>query len=50
MFSCCNREDVYDQVLNRVEELTNELTVGDPTDKVTSWDLLLTKHAFNKIT
>ncbi|MCR8855748.1 aldehyde dehydrogenase family protein, partial [Lysinibacillus fusiformis] len=34
--SACSRavivEDVYDQVVNRVEELTNALTVGDPTD------------------
>ena len=34
--SACSRavivEDVYEQVVNRVEELTNALTVGDPTD------------------
>ena len=34
--SACSRavihEDVYDQVLNRVVELTKELTVGDPAD------------------
>ena len=35
--SACSRavivEDVYDQVLNRVVELTNQLTVGDPTEQ-----------------
>ncbi|WP_042454792.1 L-glutamate gamma-semialdehyde dehydrogenase [Neobacillus dielmonensis] len=34
--SACSRavvvEDVYEQVLNRVVELTNQLTVGDPSD------------------
>ena len=37
--SACSRaiivEDVYDQVLNRVVELTNQLTVGDPADQNT---------------
>ncbi|AIM16835.1 MULTISPECIES: L-glutamate gamma-semialdehyde dehydrogenase [Neobacillus] len=51
--SACSRavivEDVYDQVLNRVVELTNELTVGDPTEQGTFMGPVIDQNAFNKI-
>jgi 1-pyrroline-5-carboxylate dehydrogenase len=51
--SACSRavivEDVYDQVLNRVVELTKELTVGDPTDQGTFMGPVNDNNAFKKI-
>jgi 1-pyrroline-5-carboxylate dehydrogenase len=51
--SACSRavvvESVYDQVLNRVVELTNELTVGDPTDQGTFMGPVNDNNAFKKI-
>lgn len=52
--SACSRavivEDVYDQVLNRVVELTNELTQGDPTDPTNFMATVIDQSAFDKIT
>lgn len=52
--SACSRvvivEDVYDTVVNRVEELTNALTVGDPTDYNNFMATVIDQAAFNKIT
>ena len=52
--SACSRavivEDVYEQVVNRVEELTNALTVGDPTDYSNFMATVIDQAAFNKIT
>ncbi|MFL6556319.1 MAG: aldehyde dehydrogenase family protein, partial [Bacillus sp. (in: firmicutes)] len=42
-------ESVYDQVLNRVVELTNELTVGDPTEQATFMGPVNDNNAFKKI-
>lgn len=51
--SACSRavilEDVYDQVLNRVVELTKELSVGDPTSQNTFMGPVIDQSAFNKI-
>ena len=51
--SACSRavivEDVYDQVLNRVVELTKELTVGDPTEQATFVGPVNDNNAFKKI-
>jgi 1-pyrroline-5-carboxylate dehydrogenase len=51
--SACSRAivvaDVYDQVLNRVVELTNELTVGDPTDQSVYTGPVIDNNAFKKI-
>lgn len=51
--SACSRtiivEDVYDQVLNRVVELTNQLTVGDPTEQGTFMGPVNDNNAFKKI-
>lgn len=51
--SACSRavvfEDVYDQVLNRVVELTNQLTVGNPEDQNTFMGPVIDQNAFNKI-
>jgi 1-pyrroline-5-carboxylate dehydrogenase len=51
--SACSRavivEDVYDQVLNRVVELTNQLTVGDPTEQATFMGPVNDNNAFKKI-
>jgi 1-pyrroline-5-carboxylate dehydrogenase len=51
--SACSRavvvEDVYDQVLNRVVELTNELLVGDPTEQATFVGPVNDNNAFKKI-
>ena len=51
--SACSRavilEDVYDQVVARVEELTKELTVGDPADKSNFTGPVIDQAAFNKI-
>lgn len=43
-------EDVYDQVLNRVIELTNELTIGDPTDLGNYMGPVIDQGAYDKIT
>lgn len=52
--SACSRaiivEDVYDQVVNRVVELTNELTVGDPTDYKNFMATVIDEAAFKKVT
>ncbi len=51
--SACSRavvvEDVYDQVLNRVVELTNQLTVGNPTDPGNFMGPVIDQNAFAKI-
>jgi len=51
--SACSRavivEDVYDQVLNRVVELTKDLKVGDPTDPSTFTGPVIDQSAYNKI-
>ena len=51
--SACSRavivEDVYDKVLNRVVELTNQLTVGDPTEQGTFMGPVNDNNAFKKI-
>jgi 1-pyrroline-5-carboxylate dehydrogenase len=51
--SACSRavivEDVYDQVLNRVVELTNQLTVGNPTEQSTFIGPVIDNNAFKKI-
>jgi 1-pyrroline-5-carboxylate dehydrogenase len=51
--SACSRavvlEDVYDQVLNRVVELTNELVVGDPAEPSTFMGPVIDQSAYNKI-
>lgn len=52
--SACSRvvivKDVYDQVVNRVEELTKELTIGDPTDPTNFMATVIDEAAFKKIT
>ncbi|MDR7075126.1 1-pyrroline-5-carboxylate dehydrogenase [Neobacillus niacini] len=51
--SACSRavivEDVYDQVLSRVVELTNELTQGDPADLGNYMATVIDQNAFDKI-
>jgi 1-pyrroline-5-carboxylate dehydrogenase len=51
--SACSRavivEDVYDQVLSRVVELTNQLTVGDPTEQGMFMGPVNDNNAFKKI-
>lgn len=51
--SACSRaivvEDVYDQVLNRVVELTNKLSVGNPEEQSTFMGPVIDQNAFNKI-
>ncbi len=51
--SACSRavvvEDVYDRVLNRVVELTNDLTVGDPIDQGNYMGPVNDHNAFKKI-
>ncbi|MFE8696730.1 L-glutamate gamma-semialdehyde dehydrogenase [Cytobacillus sp. FJAT-53684] len=51
--SACSRavivEDVYDQVLNRVVELTNELTQGDPVDPTNYMATVIDQSAYDKI-
>ncbi|WP_042357546.1 L-glutamate gamma-semialdehyde dehydrogenase [Bacillus rubiinfantis] len=51
--SACSRavvvEDVYDQVLNRVVELTKELKVDDPTDQTTFMGPVNDNSAWKKI-
>ncbi|HWI50256.1 MAG TPA: L-glutamate gamma-semialdehyde dehydrogenase [Rummeliibacillus sp.] len=52
--SACSRsvivEDVYDQVVNRVVELTNELTIGDPADYNNFMATVIDEAAFKKVT
>lgn len=52
--SACSRaiivEDVYDKVVERVVELTNELTVGDPTDYQNFMATVIDEKAFQKVT
>ncbi|MFJ7746896.1 L-glutamate gamma-semialdehyde dehydrogenase [Peribacillus sp. NPDC097295] len=52
--SACSRaiivEDVYDSVLDRVVELTKELTVGDPTDHNNFMATVIDENAFKKVT
>ena len=51
--SACSRvvvvEDVYDQVLNRIVKLTNELTQGDPADYNNYMATVIDQNAFDKI-
>ncbi|MGJ7919304.1 L-glutamate gamma-semialdehyde dehydrogenase [Neobacillus sp. LXY-4] len=51
--SACSRavvvEDVYEQVLDRVVELTNQLTVGNPEEQGTFMGPVIDQSAFNKI-
>jgi len=51
--SACSRaiivEDVYDQVLNRVVELTRQLHVGDPAEQATFMGPVIDQNAYNKI-
>lgn len=51
--SACSRavihEDVYDQVVARIEELTKELTYGDPTDNSNFTGPVVDQAAFDKI-
>jgi 1-pyrroline-5-carboxylate dehydrogenase len=51
--SACSRavivEDVYDQVLNRVIELTKEKKVGNPVDQSNFMGPVIDQSAFNKI-
>ena len=51
--SACSRavvvEDVYDQVLNRVVELTNQLTVGNPAEQGNFMGPVIDNSAFKKI-
>ncbi|MFO1441665.1 aldehyde dehydrogenase family protein, partial [Bacillus sp. Bva_UNVM-123] len=42
-------EEVYDQVLNRVVELTNDLTQGDPADQNNYMATVIDQSAYNKI-
>ncbi|WP_102694232.1 L-glutamate gamma-semialdehyde dehydrogenase [Rummeliibacillus pycnus] len=52
--SACSRavivEDVYDQVVNRVVELTNALTVGDPVNYNNFMATVIDAAAFKKVT
>ncbi|KFL43327.1 1-pyrroline-5-carboxylate dehydrogenase [Lysinibacillus sp. BF-4] len=52
--SACSRavihQDVYDTVVARVEELTKELTVGDPTDNANFMATVIDEAAFKKVT
>lgn len=52
--SACSRavivEDVYEEVVARVTELTNELTIGDPTDHTNFMATVIDEAAFKKIT
>lgn len=51
--SACSRvvvlEDVYDQVLNRVVELTEQLTVGNPEEQSTFMGPVIDESAYNKV-
>jgi 1-pyrroline-5-carboxylate dehydrogenase len=51
--SACSRavivEDVYDQVLNRAVELTEQLTIGNPEDQSHFMGPVIDQNAYNKI-
>ena len=51
--SACSRtvivKDVYDQVVARVVELTEQLAIGDPTDLSNDVSSVIDQSAFNKI-
>ena len=51
--SACSRvvivKDVYDQVVNRVAEITENLKVGDPADLTNDVATVIDQSAFNKI-
>lgn len=51
--SACSRavvvEDVYEQVLNRVVELTNQLTVGNPAEQGNFMGPVIDNNAYKKI-
>ncbi|OOE00059.1 L-glutamate gamma-semialdehyde dehydrogenase [Anoxybacillus kestanbolensis] len=51
--SACSRvvalEDIYDQVLNRVVELTKQLKVGNPEEQSTFMGPVIDQSAYNKI-
>jgi 1-pyrroline-5-carboxylate dehydrogenase len=51
--SACSRvvivKEVYDQVVNRVEELTKELTIGDPAEQANFMSTVIDASAFKKI-
>jgi 1-pyrroline-5-carboxylate dehydrogenase len=48
--SACSRvfveEEVYDQLVERVVELTKKLSIGDPADRETYLGPVVTKHAY----
>jgi 1-pyrroline-5-carboxylate dehydrogenase len=52
--SACSRvivvEDVYDQVLNRVVELTEQIAVGNPAEQGNFMGPVIDENAFEKIT
>ena len=52
--SACSRvvvvKDVYDDVVQRVEQLTSQLTIGDPADPTNFMATVIDEAAFNKIT
>ena len=52
--SACSRavvlEEVYDQVLDRVVELTKEITLGDPADENNFMGPVIDQGAYDKIT
>lgn len=52
--SACSRavivEDVYDTVVNRVAELTKQLTIGDPTNPDNFMATVIDEAAFKKVT
>lgn len=52
--SACSRvvvvEDVYDEVVSRVEALTKSLTIGDPSDYNNFMATVIDQAAFDKIT
>ncbi|TWD95663.1 delta-1-pyrroline-5-carboxylate dehydrogenase [Neobacillus bataviensis] len=51
--SACSRavvvEDVYEQVLNRVVELTNQLTIGNPAEQGNFMGPVIDNNAYKKI-
>ena len=51
--SACSRavvvEDVYEQVLNRVVELTNQLTIGNPAEQRNFMGPVIDNNAYKKI-
>lgn len=52
--SACSRvvvvKDVYDDIVQRVEQLTSQLTIGDPADPTNFMATVIDEAAFNKIT